>query len=170
MRTTTSVAEAAASEVGATKAESVAARSNDDNQNISIAVNDSNSDDVEEWTVVNRKKTKYLNSEVKRGGCTRQSEISGLERKKYLHVWRLQKEVTEDNLQKHVKNIIGMNESVKVNRIKHKTERDYASFIIGVPESKYETLCNPENWAINIEYCEWIWFRSRSKSRSEVAP
>lgn len=115
------------------------------------------------WITVNRKRNKYPNKEVKKGGNSDIVEIQGSERTKYLHVWRLQKETTEENLEKYVRNIYKKDIDIKVQRIKHKTERDYASFTIGVPESKYEELCKPENWPINIEYCEWVWFR-RPKS------
>lgn len=113
----------------------------------------------ENWTVVNKKKNRYTNKNVKRGGSTTINEIQGTEKNKYLHVWRLQKETKEENLEIYVRNICGLKTPVKVERIKQKTERDYASFMIGVPESKYDMLCQPEKWPINVEFCEWIWFR-----------
>ena len=113
----------------------------------------------ENWTVVNRKKNRYSNKEVRRGGSTTINEIKGTEKNKYLHVWRLQKDTKEENLEIYVKNICGLQTPVKVEKINHKTERDYASFMIGVPESKYDILCQPANWPINVEFCEWVWFR-----------
>lgn len=101
---------------------------------------------------------------MKKRRNTSHSEIRGLEKKNYLHVWRLQKETTTESLEKHVKNICGNDVPVIVDQIKHKTERDYFSFIIGVAESKYDTLCLPKSWTLNIEYCEWVWFR-RSTSK-----
>lgn len=113
----------------------------------------------EKWTEVKRKSSRYPNSEVKRGGNTSLADIRGTERMKYLHVWRLKKDTTIESMENHVKKICGAEAQVKVESIKHKTERDYASFIIGVPESLYETISLPENWAVNIEFCEWVWFR-----------
>lgn len=120
----------------------------------------------ENWTTVNRKKTRYLNSQVKKGGNTNYIDIQGMEKKKYLHIWRLKKDTTVENLEKHIKNVIlrGHEIQVKVDKIIHKTERDYASFIIGVPESQYDKLCQSENWPINIEFCEWVWFRRSTKT------
>lgn len=116
------------------------------------------------WTTVNRKKkSRYPNTEVKKGGSTSAVEIKGTERKKFLHVWRLHKETTIENLEKYVKNICGQEVPVTVERIRHKTERDYSSFIIGVPESSYDTLYQSDNWAINIEFSEWVWFRRTTK-------
>lgn len=119
----------------------------------------------EKWTLVNRKKNRYPNSEVRKGGSVGSTEIQGTERKKYLHVWRLQKETTVENLEKHVKTLYREAVPIKIEKIKHKTERDYASFIIGVPESKYEVLCQPESWAVNIEFCEWVWFRRQTNKQ-----
>ena len=42
---------------------------------------------------------------------------------------------------------------------KPKSERDYASFRVGVTLSNFEKLCDPEIWPVNVEYSEWIWFR-----------
>ncbi|CAH2108995.1 unnamed protein product [Euphydryas editha] len=109
------------------------------------------------WTTVNKKKKgRYPNTEVKKGGSMSAVEIKGTERKKFLHVWRLHKETTIENLEKYVKNICGEAVPVTVERIRHKTERDYSSFIIGVPESSYDTLYQSDNWAVNIEFSEWV--------------
>lgn len=111
------------------------------------------------WTTVARKKNRYSNCEVKKGGNMSSMDIQGMEKKRYLHVWRLQKETTIESLEKHVSKIYEEKVPIKVEKIIHKTERDYASFIIGVPESKYDKLCQPESWAVNIEFAEWVWFR-----------
>lgn len=121
-----------------------------------------------EWTTVNRKKSRYPNSEVRRGERTNGTEIQGTERKKYLHIWRLQKDTTAEILEKYVKSLLEEGTPIKVEKIKQRTERDYASFIVGVPESKYGKLCEPENWALNIEYCEWVWFRRPHQKSGEV--
>jgi hypothetical protein len=119
------------------------------------------------WTTV-MKKNRYPNKEVRRGDNIINSEIQGTERKKFLHVWRLKKETTQENIEKHVRNICGQEVALKVDKIKHKTERDYASFIIGVPESQYEVLCQTDKWPLNIEFCEWVWFRkSVNKSKNQ---
>lgn len=94
--------------------------------------------------------------------------IQGSERKKHLHVWRLKKDTTTESLEEHVKNICGQGIAISVEKIKHKTERDYSSFIIGVPESKYDVLCQPENWAVNIEFCEGVWFRKTTNKPNKT--
>lgn len=119
---------------------------------------------VNEWTTV-RKKKSYQSKDILRGKNTEVVEIQGTERKKQLHVWRLTKETTIEKLTSHVKRICGPKEYVKIDKIKHKTERDYASFIITVTETMYNKLCQPELWPLNAELCEWIWFR-RPKPKS----
>lgn len=111
------------------------------------------------WTVVKKKQRRYPATEVKKGGNKSEGGIQGMEKKKFLHVWRLKKETTIDNLQKHIESVLGEGIPVKIEAIKHKTERDYASFIIGVPESQYDKICHQDCWAVNIEFCEWFWFR-----------
>lgn len=120
-----------------------------------------NNQEKEEWRIVQKRKKKYPNSQVIRGGCMDTRDIQGTEKKKFLHVWRLRKDTKEEHLEMYVKSICGKEVEITVEKVKHKTERDYASFIIGVPESLYDKLCKPECWAVNIEFCEWIWFRKR---------
>lgn len=88
--------------------------------------------------------------------------IQATERKKHLHVWRLSTETTVEKLISHVKGTCGSDVFVKIEKIKHKTQRDYASFIITVPESAYEKLFQPDIWPVNTEFSEWIWFRKSS--------
>lgn len=118
-----------------------------------------NQEKEELWTIVQQKKKRYPSSQVIKGGSTATATIQGTEKKKFLHVWRLKKDTTVESLEIYVKGICGQEVAVTVEKIKHRTERDYASFIIGVPESIYDKLCKPECWAINIEFCEWVWFR-----------
>ncbi|XP_060807640.1 uncharacterized protein LOC132903393 [Amyelois transitella] len=119
---------------------------------------------VEEWMTVKKRRSRYPTSEVRKGGRINECEIKGSERKKFLHVWRLSEQTTKENLERYVRDICGKETQISVEKVVHKTKRDYASFIIGVPESKYGKLCEPENWAVNIEYCEWVWFRRQPKA------
>lgn len=128
------------------------------NDQTDITIQKENKMETSNWTVVNKKK-RYPNDEVKKGESTNSTEIKGSERKRYLHVWRLDTETTIESLQKYVKNICGNEVPIKTDQIKHKNQRDYSSFIIALPESKYNVLCQPEHWPINIEFCEWVWFR-----------
>lgn len=115
-----------------------------------------------EWNVVQNRKKKL--TEVKKGGNTGTMQLKGAERKKFLHVWRLRKTTTEKELAEYVISVVGHEDGVKVDKIKTKTERDYASYIIGVPESSYEKLCQSEVWPIYVEFAEWIWFRKERAS------
>lgn len=128
-----------------------------------------NNEKEEEWTVVSKKKhNRYPDAEVKRGGNKSTLAIQGLERKKHLHVWRLRKNTTVESMEAHVRSICGDVE-IKVDLIKHKKERNYRSFIIGVPESKYEALCDINIWPTDVEYCEWIWFRRAPSTSRQPA-
>ncbi|KAG7309567.1 hypothetical protein JYU34_002937 [Plutella xylostella] len=115
----------------------------------------------EGWHLVQNSRKRSSFTEVKKGGNT-SSNLKGTERRKYLHVWRLHKTTTEEELTEFVVSVV-QNE-VKINKIKTKTERDYASFIIGVPESSYNKLCQSEVWPVNVEFAEWIWFRKERPS------
>lgn len=116
-----------------------------------------------EWkTVINKKKKTF--TEIKKGGNINISQLKGLERKKHLHVWRLRKSTTETDLLNHINSLKICTEEIKVEKIKMKVEKDYGSFIISIPESKYDLFCDPNIWPIHAEFSEWIWFpRNRSK-------
>lgn len=51
---------------------------------------------------------------------------------------RSQKGATAESLEKHERNIYGEEIPIKDEIIKHNTERDDASFIIGIPKSRYD--------------------------------
>lgn len=110
------------------------------------------------WELVTNKKKR---TEVKKGCKKEESRIKGLERKKHLHVWRLLPSTTDESLTNYVKEICGKDVDVKVIKIKTKTKRDYVSYVISVPESSYDMLCSPEVWAVDVEFAEWIWFRTK---------
>lgn len=130
------------------------------NTKVTLEIQENKIENVNDWKEVRRRKNRFPSNEVRKGGSTSSSEIHGTERKKFLHVWRLKKETTAENLEIYVKNKLGGAEvPIKIEKINHKTERDYASFRIGVPESVYEKLNQPELWPVNVEFCEWIWFR-----------
>ncbi|XP_063394144.1 uncharacterized protein LOC134679197 [Cydia fagiglandana] len=94
------------------------------------------------------------------------SGIRVSERKKHLHVWRLALDITSEQVETHVLNECGTEISVKVQKIKHKHERDYASFIIGVPENKFHVINQPRVWPHGAQFSEWLWFRG-SKYETE---
>lgn len=112
-----------------------------------------------EWTTVRKKRGSFQSKNVKKGNNMDLKDIQATEKKRHLHVWRLNKETTIEKLISHVKGVCGLDANVKIEKIKHKTERDYASFIVTVSESMYEKLCQSEVWLVNTEFCEWIWFR-----------
>lgn len=118
-----------------------------------------------EWTMVQRKKSKLKSKNVNRGQNASILDLQAMERKRHLHVWRLHPETTLEKLTAHVKNICGRDQNVRVEKIQHKTERDYSSFIIGVAEGVYEKLYKPEVWPVNAEFAEWIWFRRYTNKR-----
>lgn len=112
----------------------------------------------DDWTEVKTKKNKFVRNEVHKGGSTGM-EIQGIEKNKFLHVWRLKKDTSIQNVESHVKKVCGKDITVKIEKLKPKSERDYSSFMIGVPKSEYQKLCNPEEWPLNVEFSEWQWFR-----------
>lgn len=111
-------------------------------------------------------KRKLPTKNVQRGE-NESSNLEAIERKKHLHIWRLQPNTTEEQIKKHVENLCGSETKVKVEKIIHKTERDYASFIVGVPERIFEKISHPKSWPRNVEFSEWIWFRRNSYKPKE---
>lgn len=126
---------------------------------------------LNEWKTQGREKkfSRVKNrTEIKKGGSSTALGLKAVERKKHLHVWRLTKSTSEADLSAHVKNLLGECD-FKVEKVIPKTERDYASFIIGVSEENYQKLCDPEVWPVNVEYSEWIWFRRSTSSLPSTA-
>lgn len=115
------------------------------------------------WTTVRNKKFSRVPKDVTVGNNTEIKTILATERKKHLHVWRLHPATTVEAMTNHVKSICGQDVVLKVEKIKHKTERDYSSFIIGVPEQMYSELNKAEVWPVKAEFKEWIWFRGYTK-------
>lgn len=115
---------------------------------------------VNTWTEIKRIKKQ---NPIKKGGNTSTLTLKAVERKKYLHVWRLAKDTTEDDLMQYIRNVLGDDTEITVEKVKQKIERNYASFKIGVTKCNYEKLCDAEVWPLNVEYCEWIWFRFTTK-------
>jgi hypothetical protein len=87
------------------------------------------------------------------------SGIRASDRKKHLHVWRLALDTTVEQVETHVMNECGTEISVKVQKLKLKQERDYASFIIGVPENMLTVINQPRVWPHGAQFSEWLWFR-----------
>ncbi|KAH9644199.1 hypothetical protein HF086_008688 [Spodoptera exigua] len=121
-------------------------------------------DNESDWkTVQNKKKIYKPPKNVKIGTNTALKGIQATERKKHLHVWRLHPETTIEAITEHVKSVCGPDSTLKIDKIKHKTERDYSSFIIGVSESNFDMLNQAEVWPKNAEFDEWVWFRKPTK-------
>ncbi|XP_026728490.1 uncharacterized protein LOC113494375 [Trichoplusia ni] len=126
--------------------------------------------DVEEgdtgmgWTTVTKKKNNRPPKSVAVGTNKELKAIQATERKKHLHVWRLHPETTIEAITDHVNSVCGPDVHIKVDKIVHKTKRDYASFKIEVPENCFQKLNRPEIWPINTEFNEWIWFRNSTKT------
>lgn len=119
-----------------------------------------------DWTTVIRKKNARPLKNVALGTNKELKAIQATERKKHLHVWRLHPETTTEAITDHVKTVCGPDVQIKVDKINHKTKRDYSSFIIGVPEVWFQKLHQSEIWPMNAEFNEWIWFRNSTKNRS----
>lgn len=117
------------------------------------------------WTTVQYKKPNRLSKSVTIGRNTEIKGIVAMERMKYLHVWRLHPETTQEAMTDYIKSLCGPDAPMKIEKIKHRTARDYSSFTIGVSEKHYTLLNNAEVWPLNAEFNEWIWFRKQSNSQ-----
>ncbi|PZC79692.1 hypothetical protein B5X24_HaOG216092 [Helicoverpa armigera] len=128
----------------------------------SVAKSAAGAETYSSWTEVKRK------NPIKRGGNSMVVSIKAIERKKYLHVWRLDKATTEENLLEYIKKLIGEDSEITIEKLKPKTERDYASFKIGLIESKFNKLCDSEVWPLNTEFSEWIFFRRPTSNSGQA--
>lgn len=117
------------------------------------------------WIEVNANKKKL--NPIKKGGNTSILQIKAVERKKYFHIWRLVSETTEEDLSQYVQEVLGKGNCLKVDKIRHKIEKRYASFRICVSEANFDKLCNPDIWPRDAEYSEWIWFRDPEYTKSQ---
>lgn len=115
------------------------------------------------WTMVTKKQNRRQSKEIIRGQNTSVTHIQAIERMKHLHVWRLHPETTVESLSTYVRAVCGSEVTAKIEKVNHKTERGYASFIVGVPETFYNQLSQPSVWPVNVELSEWIWFRRYNK-------
>ncbi|CAH2991689.1 unnamed protein product [Chilo suppressalis] len=115
--------------------------------------------EISEINNVSLRSEKIQSTEVKRGKNTELVNIKGQERNKILHVWRLTPDTTVEMLSSHVKMMCGSEIIIRIEKIRHKTQRNYSSFIITLPEKYYDKLCQPEVWPVNVEFAEWVWFR-----------
>lgn len=102
---------------------------------------------------------------INKGSNTSMLRIKAVERIKYLHVWRLHTDTTEDILSEYVREVVGDDSNISVNKIHHKTERRYSSFRIGVLEKNYVKLCDSNIWPKGAEYSEWMFFRKQTESQ-----
>lgn len=117
------------------------------------------------WTLVsyqNKAKNGQLNN-IQKGGNTQISSFQAVENKKFLHVWSLHPDTTEEAITEHVSKTCGSGD-VKIQKITPKTKRDYSSFMIGVPELKFDTINNIVCWPVNTKFNEWVWFRDPRKT------
>lgn len=120
-----------------------------------------------DWNLVqNSRKKRSTYTEIRHGGNKEITLIKGMEKKKYMHVWRLKKGTTEKELSEYVESLGIKKEEMKVEKIKTRTERDYASFMIGVLESDYDKLNNYDVWPVYVEFSEWTWFRQYRKKET----
>lgn len=130
----------------------------------STVITENNDSINNKWMEVNNMKR---NNPIKRGGNKSTLLLKAVERKKFLHVWRLDKSTTEDSLNEYIRNVLGNDIDLKIHKIIPRIEKDYASFKIGLSEENYEKLSHPDIWPVNVEFSEWIWFRRSPASEKE---
>lgn len=138
----------------------------------SLGTSEPPNDDAEKtesgWTTVGNKKYNRQLKEVRVGTNKELKAIQVSDRKKYLHVWRLHPDTTLEAIADHVKNVCDSGVQIKIDKIKHKIERDYSSFVIGVPEKCFDKLNQAEIWPMNAEFSEWIWFRNSNRTKPNI--
>lgn len=131
-------------------------------------------DELQQELNANGKNTNILNKKsgkitpINKGNNTSSVlRLKAVERKRYLHVWRLVSNTTENDVTDYVREILDKDSYVRVDKINPKIERDYSSFRICVSERDFEKLCNPKVWPMDAEYSEWVFFRTASRTHKE---
>ena len=81
---------------------------------------------------------------------------------KWIFISRLHKDVADNDIKLFIVETFGINDPVLI-RIKRKLEneeRNYASFIVGVPEDSFDKLLNPSSWPKGTLVKEFVSYRN----------
>lgn len=118
-----------------------------------------------EWKVVRgRKNKKARQNVILKGGNDQIATFKAIEKKKFLHVWSLLPDTSEETLVQHITNVCGTSD-IKVEKLVPKTKREYSSFMVGVPESHFDKINKSEIWPLHTQFNEWVWFRNYHTTR-----
>lgn len=94
---------------------------------------------------------------VLRGTAIEHKGLTAVERRKYIHAWQFDANTTVDDIMKFLLNI---NKEIVYDVVKLTTKADYASFRIGVPESKLSFYMDPNIWPNHVAFNEWFFRRN----------
>lgn len=121
-----------------------------------ITIND---DDDDQWKEVVKKRT-TKKRKIVTGTGNQNDDLQTVERIKYLQAWSLKPETTEGNVLKYI-NSIEICDQYTVQKRMIKTDK-HASFVIGFPESLYNTLSSPSSWPPGVKLSDWFLVRPRA--------
>lgn len=122
-----------------------------------------------EWHTVaskyQRRKRKPLRVVVK-GTNNKNSDLQTVERSRKIHICFLKPDTTEESMVTHM-NTLNADQSYKVEKLTLK-HNYYASFVLTVPNSKYDLFMTGHVWPEGVELSEWFRRGRARESRSSA--
>lgn len=120
-----------------------------------LTVNEKNTSDSDEsaWQVYSTKKQRKSLRAIVQGSGQKHELLETVERTRKMHACFFKPETTPEMIEKYMKQFCDCN--VKADKLKLK-HNYYASFILSVPESKFEVFMASETWPEGTQVSEWF--------------
>lgn len=99
---------------------------------------------------------------ILRGTAQEHTGLVAVERLKYIHAWRFDASTSTDDIEKFLRNT---DNTLKCDIARLPSRSEYASFRIGIPESKFATFMDPNLWPNHISFNEWFFRRSNHTNK-----
>lgn len=132
---------------------------------IETATDDHDCNGIYSWQTVTNRKSKLSRQVVK--GNSQTQQLQTVERTKQLHACFFKPDTTPESIKKYMEGI----SAVKVNVLKLKLKHEnYASFMLTVPESKFELFMTAGTWPVGTEVSEWFRRTARRVQRPRQHP
>lgn len=117
------------------------------------------SNDFNDWREVSTKKRRRNQRKVVEGAGSENNELKTVEKLQFIQAWSFRPETTTENITNHL-NMIHKSNDYTVKKRDIKTTR-HAAFVIGIPESLFDTISQPSVWPAGVRFAEWFLMRPR---------
>lgn len=115
------------------------------------------------WQLVGKKRP-LTKRRVLTGSGKNDDELQTAERVMYMQAWSFKPETTVESVRNYI-NKIAVCDRYFVEKRDIKTDQ-HAAFVIGFPESLYDTLCTPNSWPQGVKLSDWFRRSPRSERGS----